>query len=276
MISRDSMLDLLLEKIQPAAERVSDGIGDDHDLFPSLLWLILKGETALQERITDFDRIRASDRDALKALIAQLDKNQIKQLADLDGMRKADRDDLRAALEAAILAASTENKATAVQLADGVSSVASVVNGLKQTQAVHLSDMNAARVDDRAVLRSEFKAGVEELLTESNNAAARLEEIAGNLAAAIDRLKERDAANLRDLGNARSADREALTVFLNATKDELASTNAVSVTRLLDVGQTLGNMNSMNQRLRVITWLVAGGLLLGLASVLLHFIPLFG
>lgn len=70
MIDRKQIWERLSTKVLPSVDRVAKDAGDDHDIFPTLLWLLLTSEERIQQLV---DELRStSDRQS-----AQLNENRI-------------------------------------------------------------------------------------------------------------------------------------------------------------------------------------------------------
>ena len=66
MPERDEVAPKLLKKTEQFAERLAQDTADEHDVFPALLWVLLKSDENFQSSIESLNRARLDDREFMK------------------------------------------------------------------------------------------------------------------------------------------------------------------------------------------------------------------
>lgn len=72
---REQLLPKLLERTQPNADRMVSGSADDHDVFPALLWTLLKSDDAFREKMEALQQTQTAQLEAVTQLVEDARKS---------------------------------------------------------------------------------------------------------------------------------------------------------------------------------------------------------
>jgi hypothetical protein len=73
MPMRDEVLPKLLAKTEPFAEKLANDTADEHDIFPALLWLLLKSDEAFNQSIESLRQSRLADQEVAKLSLERVE-----------------------------------------------------------------------------------------------------------------------------------------------------------------------------------------------------------
>lgn len=266
MIKREILLPTIQEKLKPSVERFLSDTGSEHDIFPSLLWLLLQGEESLHERVKEIDKARGADKAAIESLIRDLAVEHSRQVTLLDDARSDNRAHAREQTEAIAASIGNETRGALGRVQTAYEQLSTIVSQVSDEQKRRLEELAAIRTNDRELLQNVIKGFTEEVDKYQQLSAAKLNEIAGLLNSTFERMGANQTKHLQELNEARSRDRAALEEWVKHAGHVLSEKNADTGRKLLEIAKTIGDLDGLNKRVRLMTVLAGLGVAFGIAT----------